>query len=144
MALVIPIGWISLVVIRGSHWRELALEAPALHIQTATRCPPRPRFQGRSSPWPRAARSSARIVPVGPSATIRPSSMMTVRGKTSRDQAHVVGGDEHRLRQAAQDADQLAPAARIEAGRRLVEDEHARVHRQHRGQRDALALAELS
>jgi len=26
--LVIPIGWISLVVIRGSHWRELALEVP--------------------------------------------------------------------------------------------------------------------
>jgi putative heme transporter len=26
--LVIPIGWISLVVIRGSHWRELAMEAP--------------------------------------------------------------------------------------------------------------------
>jgi uncharacterized membrane protein YbhN (UPF0104 family) len=26
--LVIPIGWISLVVIRGSHWRELATEAP--------------------------------------------------------------------------------------------------------------------
>jgi len=26
--LVIPIGWISLVVIRGSHWRELAIEAP--------------------------------------------------------------------------------------------------------------------
>ena len=23
-------GWISLVVIRGSHWRELATEAPAL------------------------------------------------------------------------------------------------------------------
>ena len=26
--LVIPIGWISLVIIRGSHWRELATEAP--------------------------------------------------------------------------------------------------------------------
>lgn len=26
--LVIPIGWISLVVIRGSHWRELATETP--------------------------------------------------------------------------------------------------------------------
>ena len=26
--LVIPIGWISLVLIRGSHWRELATEAP--------------------------------------------------------------------------------------------------------------------
>ena len=40
--LVIPIGWISLVVIRGSHWRELAIEKPELPHPDGAEAPATP------------------------------------------------------------------------------------------------------
>ena len=58
------------------------------------------------------------------------------------DQAHVVRGHEHRLGERQEQADELAPAAGVQAGRRLVEDEDGRVHREDRRDRDPLPLAE--
>ena len=59
----------------------------------------------------------------------------------SASQLHVVGADQHRSIQVAQQVDEAAPATWIEAGRRLVQHEDARVHRQNGSHGHPLALA---
>ena len=53
----------------------------------------------------------------------------------------VVRGDEHRLRQFAQQVDQPAAGARVKTGGRFIEHQDGRFHRQHRRHRDAFLLA---
>jgi len=56
----------------------------------------------------------------------------------------IVRGDDHRFRSAApfhQKIDDLALAARVERGGRLVEQQHGGIENQHTGQSDALLLA---
>ena len=53
----------------------------------------------------------------------------------------VVGRHQHRAVDAREHVEQLAARARVEVGRRLVEHEQARAHRQHGGDRHPPALA---
>ena len=54
---------------------------------------------------------------------------------------HENGGDMDGVMQPAQPAPQFAPHRCIQRAKRLVEQQHARLHRQRAGERHALALA---
>ena len=54
----------------------------------------------------------------------------------------VVGDHQHRHVERAQDVGELAARGGVEVGRRLVEHQDLRLHRQHGGDRDPAALAE--
>ena len=67
---------------------------------------------------------------------------MTVRGSASATMARSWVLTSSVSAREAEDLDELAPTTRVESRGRLVEDQHRRVHRQHGGDRDALALTQ--
>ena len=75
-------------------------------------------------------RNRASISATSPAARTRPWSMMATRGAQLLQLGEDVAADEHGLAHGAQLAEQLAQLdarARVEAGRRLVEQQHRRV-----------------
>ena len=116
-----------------------------------TRAPSGPRSGRRAAASGRSRRAGPRLAGAktaagGPSATTTPSRMTTIRPKrvAANSMSWVMAttvrpAASHRLDDGADPRD----AVGVLAGRRLVEDEHGRVHRQDAGQRDELAARQV-
>ena len=98
--------------------------------------------KGSSSRWAAISASSVSTSYVAPSATITPSESTTRPRAQLEGVGQVVGDHQHRHVERAQDVGELAARGGVEVGRRLVEHQDLRLHRQHGGDRDPAALAE--